>query len=102
MIKMLIVQNLGCILGSVDYSEHASFPAITNAIKIDYPMMMTPSESGSMAISVNPMFRDTILINPTYIVAEAPVVERLADEYNRYVSEKKTGILMPPKIKLAT
>lgn len=100
MIKTLIIENLGCILGEVVPLDDDEKTAVPNAVKIRFPMQLDPAETGKMVCAVNPMFRDHLIVNPTYIIGECPVIKELGEDYKRYVSQKQSGLILPPKMKL--
>lgn len=95
MVKMLIVQNVGIVLGEVDLEEYVGETVVPHAIKIQYPMIMSPVEEGKMAAKVNPMFRESLIVNPAFIVGESSVTPELAEQYENYLKSKQSKLILP-------
>ncbi len=101
MVKMLIVQNIGIVLGDVLMDDpHDPDSLVKDGIKIHYPMIMGPTEQGKMAAQVNPMFRESLVVNPKYVVGEASVVTELAEQYETYLRSKQSKLILPQTQKI--
>jgi len=95
-IKFFIIDQLGMVIGEQDpeSTDHKT--------KIMNPLLVEPTATrGNYALTSNPLFEDSMEVNSNYMVLTAAPKKALLEQYQSYITKKKTGIVTP-KIELVS
>ena len=86
MVKILVVETLGILIGEIEHTAEGCV--------VTRPLAFAPSQAG-IALQENPLYGNNLKLNKDYVIAESDPSEGLLSQYEAYAIKKRTGIVTP-------
>lgn len=91
-VKILVVENLGILMGSVSIVDAGS---TLEKVNVAFPLFLAPSQGGQIAMQNNPLFQNELSVNAKYIIAESEPKPEMVEKYEAYRTQQNTGLVLP-------